>query len=209
MRAWWRRISPGLYASIIYALVRVIGITLRIKTRGEEFLSANSKGKIVAGWHGRSFLVALHWRNRGYWAMISHSRDGEIMARLFKKLGFNVIRGSSGKGGARAAVETAKALRAGGVLVFTPDGSKGPSKIVQDGLLWLAEKGDAEILPTSTIARPRKLMSSWDKYQIPLPFAKCVIEATAPICVENVERRFAPPGRARTSLCNGQRERAM
>src|SRR5438105_15283202 len=110
MRAWWRRIRPEFLATCAYIVTRLIGFTLRARCVNEGRLSANGKGKIIAGWHGRSFLPPLIWRNRGYYILISQSADGEILARLFKKFGFNTIRGSTARGGARAAVACAKVL---------------------------------------------------------------------------------------------------
>ncbi len=170
-------------------------MTLRIRTKGEELLTANSKGKIVAGWHGRSFLAALRWANRGWYVLVSHSRDGEIMTKVFQKFGFKIVRGSTGKGGARAAVECARLLRDGEVLLFSPDGPQGPTHLVQQGILWLAQNGNAEILPTTAVARPRKLINSWDSYQVPMPFGKGLLILSDPISVpkgiseEEVEKK--------------------
>lgn len=182
MREWWRRVRPEVFASIIYFLVRLIGLTLRIQINGAENLEGPG-GKIMAGWHGRSFLAAYYFRNRGWYALISQSRDGEIMARVFQKLGYKIVRGSTGKGGIKAAVELARILKKGGTAILTPDGSKGPFKIVQDGPMWLAQQGEAQFIPGSTIARPRKLMNSWDRYLVPMPFARAKIEVFPPIAV--------------------------
>ncbi len=58
MRAWLRSKQPGLLASLIYAFVRLIGFTLRMRTQGDEQLNAEPNGKIIAGWHGCSFFGA-------------------------------------------------------------------------------------------------------------------------------------------------------
>jgi lysophospholipid acyltransferase (LPLAT)-like uncharacterized protein len=186
MRDWWRRLGPGFVAALLYGLVRLWGLTIRLSARGEEALNANpGKGKIVAGWHGRSFLAPLRWRNRGWFVLVSQSRDGEIATRVWQKLGFNVLRGSTGvdKGGARAAAMCAKALKAGATLIFSPDGSKGPAQILQKGVLWIAQNGEAEIIPATTNARPRKLLRSWDRYLLPLPFSRGVVALGDPITV--------------------------
>ncbi|MBA3726044.1 MAG: DUF374 domain-containing protein [Armatimonadetes bacterium] len=126
---------------------------------------------------------------------MSHSRDGEIMTKVFQKFGFKIVRGSTGKGGARAAVECARLLRDGEVLLFSPDGPQGPTHLVQQGILWLAQNGNAEILPTTAVARPRKLINSWDSYQVPMPFGKGLLILSDPISVpkgiseEEVEKK--------------------
>ena len=183
MRHWWGRVKRKMAALLAYFLARCIGMTLRIEVRGQERFDAESTGRILAGWHGRTMLAALKYRNRKWWALISHSRDGEIQNTIFNLLGFRVVRGSTGRGGARAAIECARILRQGETFVFTPDGPRGPSQKVQRGILWLAQKGSATIFPAAASAKPRKLFNSWDRYLVPFPFAKGLILIGEPIRV--------------------------
>jgi lysophospholipid acyltransferase (LPLAT)-like uncharacterized protein len=168
---------------VIYFVVRLIGATLRLRAYGEEQLETPG-GKIVAGWHGRSFLAPLRWKNRGWYVLVSTSSDGEIMARLFTKFGFRILRGSTGRGGARAAVECAKVLRAGATLLYSPDGPRGPSHVMGEGTIWLARQGEASIIPAGAAASPRKLLNNWDHYLVPLPFAKGALTLGEPITVD-------------------------
>ncbi|GIV02535.1 MAG: hypothetical protein KatS3mg015_1365 [Fimbriimonadales bacterium] len=184
MRSWWRSVQPALFAFLITSIARLIGLTLRWRVLGErENLDGVQGGKIIAGWHGRTFLAALRWRNRGYYALISRSRDGEMQDRIFRRFGYRTVRGSTKRGGARAAVECARLLRKGETFVFTPDGPRGPSGEVQEGILWLAKKSGAVIIPGGAAARPRWMARSWDRYMVPLPFAKAVIVLGEPIRV--------------------------
>ncbi|HWP30847.1 MAG TPA: lysophospholipid acyltransferase family protein [Fimbriimonadales bacterium] len=182
---WWSRNQPRLYGVLIHWLARIIGLTMRIRVIGEEKLKEYAGGKIIAGWHGRTFLAAIYFRNRGYYTLISHSRDGEMQYGIFRRFGFKTVRGSTGRGGARAAVECAKLLRENNTFVWTPDGPRGPSQRVQRGILWLAQKGNALIFPAASSARPRKILSSWDSYMIPYPFSKGIIIIGNPISVSD------------------------
>ncbi len=177
-------------AGLGYLFMRLIGLTLRVRVVGEEKLQAWDKGKIVAGWHGRTFLAALCFRHRGWWALISRSRDGEIQNRLFRWLGFRTVRGSTGRGGVRAAAECVTLLKKGETFVYTPDGPRGPSQKVQRGILWLAQKAGAAIFPAGASARPRKLLPTWDRYLLPLPFGKGIIVIGDPLFLpEGVEEQ--------------------
>lgn len=171
MKAWLRNKTPGLAAFVIYVVVRAIGATLRTQVENEARVDAPG-GKIVAGWHGRSMLGALRWRNKGWYVMVSHSNDGEIMARLFKKLGFKIVRGSTGRGGARAAAECIRLLRQGHTLLLSPDGPRGPSHVMGAGTIVMAQRGGVPIVPASFAASKRRLLNNWDRYQVPLPFAR-------------------------------------
>jgi lysophospholipid acyltransferase (LPLAT)-like uncharacterized protein len=182
LKAWVRRKAPGFVAALIYMVVRAIGATLRIEAHGEEHLDEPG-GKIVAGWHGRSFIAPLWWKNRGWYVLVSNSSDGEIMARLFQKFGFKTLRGSTGRGGARAAIECAKILREGGTLLYSPDGPRGPSHVMGEGTIWLAQKGRAKIIPAGASASRRKLLNNWDRYQVPMPFSKGVLTLGKPVAV--------------------------
>jgi lysophospholipid acyltransferase (LPLAT)-like uncharacterized protein len=190
MRSWWRWIRTLMLAGLGYLFMRLIGLTLRVRVVGEEKLQAWDKGKIVAGWHGRTFLAALCFRHRGWWALISRSRDGEIQNRLFRWLGFRTVRGSTGRGGVRAAAECVTLLKKGETFVYTPDGPRGPSQKVQRGILWLAQKAGAAIFPAGASARPRKLLPTWDRYLLPLPFGKGIIVIGDPLFLpEGVEEQ--------------------
>lgn len=180
MKAWFRRRMPALAAALIYVIVRLIGFTLRLRAHNEEHLDTPG-GKIVAGWHGRSFLAPLRWKNRGWYILVSNSSDGEIMARLFAKFGFKVLRGSTGRGGARAAVECARILKKGETLLYSPDGPRGPSHVMGEGTVWLAQKGRAKIIPAGAAAAKRKLLNNWDRYQVPMPFSKAALVVGPPI----------------------------
>ena len=166
--------------SLGYAAARAIGATLRIELKGGQHLEGGG-GKIVAGWHGETFVPAMFWRGKGVWTIISQSRDGEMQARVFGRLGFKVIRGSTGRGGVRAAVEAINVLRDGALMAFTPDGPRGPSGVVQGGLLLMAKKSGAAIIPAGVSSRRRWRLGTWDRYQIPKPFSRAVIVLGEPI----------------------------
>lgn len=197
MRSWWRNVRPKILALLVYSIARLIGCTLRLRVLGEsEILEQIEGGRIVAGWHGRTFLAALRWRGKGWWALVSRSRDGEMQNRIFRRFGFRIVRGSTGRGGARAAVECARLLEKGETFVFTPDGPRGPSREVQQGVLWLAKRSGAAIIPGGAAARPCWFARSWDRYMIPKPFAHAVIVLGKPLRVpsdadEDEMRRLA------------------
>lgn len=183
MKMWWRRVRPRLLAPVVYNFARLIGLTLRLRTEGYERAAGLQSGKIYAGWHGRSFLATHLWRGRGVWVMISHSRDGEMQDGIFKRFGYRTIRGSTGRGGARAAIEAIRVLRAGNEMALTPDGPRGPSCVVQGGTLLMAQKSGVPIVPVGVSARRRWLMRSWDRYLVPKPFTEAIMIFGEPIYI--------------------------
>lgn len=171
-------------AFLVWLIARAIGLTLRLKVLNFEQVIERvrqGKGAVLVTWHGRSFIPANVFRGLGFWAMISHSRDGEIQNHIFRRLGFRIIRGSTGRGGIRAALEAARRVSEGGILAFTPDGPRGPSRQVQPGALFIAQKSGCPIIPAGVAAYPCKLLPTWDRYMIPLPFARAVFIFGEPV----------------------------
>ncbi|MBN8690589.1 MAG: lysophospholipid acyltransferase family protein [Armatimonadetes bacterium] len=181
-RAWKRSLFPKL-GGLAFALVSAIGKTLKVQTVGWEKLSPDTKPYLFAGWHGRSFVATRFFRDRGFYAIISNSRDGEMQNKIFQKFGFKTIRGSTGREGVKAAIEAIRVLKEGGSLTMTPDGPRGPSGVVQPGIMMMAQKSGAEIIPTGVSAAKCWYAKSWDRYLVPKPFSKAVMIFAEPITV--------------------------
>lgn len=126
-------------------------------------------------------IASIFFRKKGFWVIISHSKDGDIQTHVFKNLGFNVIRGSTGRGGERALIEAIRELRKGATMAITPDGPRGPSKVVQGGVMAMARKAGATLVPCGVSAKPRFIAKSWDRYMIPLPFSRCLLNFGEPL----------------------------
>ncbi len=180
LKYWWRERRPEIISGAVAFLVKVVGRSVRFKSEGFEALP---DPHIMCAWHGRTFIFVTRNWPRKYGVIISHSRDGEIQTRIFESFGFEVIRGSTGRGGIRAAVEGIRMLKSGTSMAMTPDGPRGPSQVVQPGVLMLAQKSGAALIPAGMSAKPRILTKSWDRYMVPWPFSKCIGYAGEPIYV--------------------------
>lgn len=171
----WRNVRPYILGPVIFALARLIGLTLRIRVVGYDRVKSTPGGKIMSGWHGRTFVAAHFFRGKGVWTIISHSKDGEMQDIIFRGFGFKTIRGSTGRGGVRAAIESIEVLKKGECMAFTPDGPRGPTHVIQGGMLLMAKKAGVPIVPVGVAADRRWLVKTWDAYMVPKPFAKCVM----------------------------------
>lgn len=185
-----------LYSALVYMIARVLYMSLRMRVENLDSIFPPDKtprlpaapgkatpGVILVTWHGRSLIPANVLRNRDCWALISLSRDGEVQNGVFQKFGFHTVRGSTKRGGVRGALQMARKVKEGGVLAFTPDGPRGPSHKVQPGVILMAEKSGAPIVPIGASASRRWLLGSWDSYMIPQPFARGYFLAGEPIYV--------------------------
>jgi lysophospholipid acyltransferase (LPLAT)-like uncharacterized protein len=186
IRELWDGLRPGVAGALVWSAARLVGKTLHYRIEGKENLDEATKdgGAVLVSWHGRSFVPANYFAKQGLWAIISLSRDGEIQNRIFRRFGFQIIRGSTGRGGIRAALEAAKRVGEGGILTVTPDGPRGPTKKFGEGALLIAKKSGRPIIPVGISARPRKLIPTWDSYLIPAPFARAAIVFGKPVIVQ-------------------------
>jgi len=121
------------------------------------------------------FLLEQHERGLSVGWLISPSVDGELGAMLVRRFGGAVIRGSSTHTGARALRDYYQALVKDNVSpAITPDGPRGPRFRFKPGAILLAQISGRPILPMS-YAASRAWLIKWDKFVIPMPFARIAI----------------------------------
>ena len=166
------RIRKRVAFILAYAAVRIVGATIRLKVEGSEKFEGHDQKIIFCGWHGKSLIFANYFRKRKYWVIISNSNDGDIQNEIFLRLGYQTIRGSTAREGVRAALQGVKRLKEGGTMAITPDGPRGPSGVVQGGVMLMAHKSGAGLVPVGISAKSAIYARSWDKYMLPKPFSK-------------------------------------
>lgn len=168
--------------------IRALGATLRYRVEGLERLApieAMGKRAVLAFLHGRQFLLVHGMRGRGMGVMSSLSRDGEIQARTLTGLGFTLVRGSSSSGGARALIAMMRLLEKGHHVSFAVDGPRGPLHEVKPGVVYLAKKAGAPVVPILTSAERAWIFSkAWDLYLLPKPFSRAVVRLGEPIWLD-------------------------
>ena len=165
-------------------LLRLHGRTLRINAEGEEQVRAllgSGRPVILASWHGRVLLLPFHLRGLLETLMISNSRDGERIAQVCQRLGYETVRGSSSQGGARALLKFVRRLRGGGVGGHVVDGPRGPAAEVKPGLILLAQRSGAAIVPIYASAARRWQARGWDSMQIAWPWSRVLVRYGEPI----------------------------
>lgn len=162
-------------AAIGHWLVRAVTVTLRFHVEDRAGMTRGDLPPVLwAFWHNRLFVVPqlyARFHRRGA-ALTSASKDGELLAAVLAQFNVQAVRGSSSRRGATAWREMRRALEDGWDIGITPDGPRGPRYRVNPGLVLLAQKTGAPVLPLR-IRYSRKIeLKSWDGFQIPLPFAR-------------------------------------
>jgi lysophospholipid acyltransferase (LPLAT)-like uncharacterized protein len=126
-------------------------------------------------------------KNKSFAMMASDSKDGEIIARGIELAGNIPVRGSSSKGGAKAAKAMVKLLKSGHCAAMTPDGPRGPLHVMQPGILYISAMAGSPVVPYHAVADRQWVFKSWDKHRVPKPFSTIVISIGEPFFV-NRER---------------------
>ena len=169
-------------------LVRTLAASLRLREFRAPGLEARWQAKqpvIYTVWHGRILLLPyLYGRRLRIHALTSRSRDGEVLSRFIQGFGIRVVRGSSSRGGARALLTLARAVRDEGAdALIVPDGPRGPRHVVQSGAVMLAKVTGVPMVPVAFAATPCSVLRSWDAFVVPHPFARAVVLFGEPITV--------------------------
>jgi lysophospholipid acyltransferase (LPLAT)-like uncharacterized protein len=173
--------KPPLYERALSFLggmvLRLVGRTSRVRAEGEAALLAelaSGRPAILYGLHGHLLVGACDLGRHRPYVMISQSRDGERIARAVEYVGFRPVRGSSSRGGVRALLQMVRRLDGPVVCCHVVDGPRGPRGEVKPGLILLAQRSGAALIPVLYATRQKWVARSWDRMQVPFPFGRVV-----------------------------------
>lgn len=137
---------------------------------------------IVCFWHNRLLLMPCAQRPpMRYHMLISGHRDGRLIARTIGHFGSGTVAGSSSRGGTAALKRCVELLAAGESVGITPDGPRGPRMRAVAGAVEIARRSGAPMLPVTYSVVRRRVLRSWDRFLVPLPFNRGVFIVGAPI----------------------------
>ena len=155
----------------------MLGSTWRVESLGEDPFAQPVRPTILAALFHEDVLVsATVFRDSGVRVPISRSRDGEHITAVVRHLGLGEPpRGSSSRGGSAALRGIVRAVRDTGIVAVLVDGPRGPAREPKVGVVAAARLSGEPVLPVVLVARPRIRFASWDRTQLPLPFARIVV----------------------------------
>ena len=185
--------AQRLGAWAVFVMVRGISLTLRKRwdDRSGWFVPAPSGQAIYVIWHNRlalcleSYLCYIQRRTpmKGLAAIVSASKDGGFLTGILELYGVQPVRGSSSRRGPQALLELTGWAERGYDLAITPDGPRGPRYVVQPGVMSLAQITGLPIIPVSYSLSWRIQVRSWDRFLVPLPFARWEVVFGEPLRV--------------------------
>ena len=144
--------------------------------------------KIYLFWH-EYILFPFYLRGHCNLTMLlSRHQDAEILSRAARHMGFDLVRGSTRRGGVAAIRELLRRSRTTHLTV-TPDGPRGPRRRLAPGSIFLASKlGLPLALMGFGYHRPWR-MPTWDSFALPRPYSRARCVASSDIHVPpNLDR---------------------
>ena len=155
---------------------------VRTRVVGLEQIQNISCG--VAHWHGDELALIPRFGHLTPTILVSHSKDGEIMARGARALGYRVTRGSSTRGAVGGLIALIKAVKVneGNTVVLAVDGPQGPRGVCKPGIIRLVQKTGVPLFPVG-VATTRRFVfkKTWNQVYLPLPFSCQVVFMDKPI----------------------------
>lgn len=181
----------------LYALSQVTRRTGRYQVTGQEYIEdAQAAGTAViwVAWHGMTMMLAgfvlQAYDPGGLLIMMPDDWRGETLAHWAQRLGaipFPLnLHGDSSMASARQLARMVRRIRQGQDAYVTPDGPDGPAYQVKPGVVYLAQKTGAVLLPAGAYTRTGHRLNRWDRYVVPRPFSRIAVVIGEPLLV--------PPG---------------
>ncbi len=182
-REWVRT----MLCSALVAYIRLVHVTGRWQTYGGDIparLWDEGRPFILAFWHGRLLMMPYCWhKGVPVRMLISQHSDGLFISHTIRHFGLETVAGSSSRGGSAAMRAILKSLQAGISVGFTPDGPRGPRMRASAGVIQAARLAGVPILPCACAVERRRVLGSWDRFILALPFTRGLFIWDTPISV--------------------------
>jgi lysophospholipid acyltransferase (LPLAT)-like uncharacterized protein len=174
------RLISSLGGGLITGLMRTTRFEIENGAIYEEWLRPRRAAMYLL-WHGRLLPCSYHHRNHGLATLISLHRDGDYISGVVEKWGFQVLRGSSSRGGTKALRQMVRLLRGGIPIAVTPDGPRGPRQEMKLGPLLAAQMAGVPVIPVSAGTDRAWWFDGWDRFMVPKPFSRIRLKYGEPV----------------------------
>jgi lysophospholipid acyltransferase (LPLAT)-like uncharacterized protein len=184
-----QRIVLAIVPRLVWAILRVLGLTWRYEVIAEEGVTPVVFGQkagpeIYCFWHQCVLPCTLYFRRSHAVILISRSFDGELITRILHMFGFDAVRGSSSRSAREGLLGLKNVIESGKTAIFTADGPRGPIYQTKMGPIKLAQLTGAPIGAFHLQPERAWELKSWDRFLIPKPFTR--------ICVSWAQWTYVP-----------------
>ncbi len=174
---------------LLYIICFILKATWRVRIVGMDrrrmAVSSSPTGSfLIASYHENAIAGILTHAGQKICTMVSHSKDGEIVTFICQKLGIKSVRGSSSRGGKAVRDEMVEVVKSGYSGAITVDGPRGPRRVLKNGIVDIARKTGAPVMPLVSVGDSYWVLSkTWDQTRVPKPFARVLVYYGTPITV--------------------------
>lgn len=186
----------SLYLALVSRTTRwtIIGEAHAIATiEGAVTAAGGRAGVIVAFWHERLAVMPLCWEHFRarmpilagglVHVLVSQHRDGRLIGAVAARFALAMVYGSTSRGGGAGLIAMARLITTGEHVAITPDGPRGPRRQAAPGVAHLAAMTGQPVLAIGASLARARLLGSWDRMMLPLPFGRGVVVVYPPIPV--------------------------
>lgn len=172
------------YGNYIYKVLRFLMMTLDFKIQDADKIS-ETENYIYVFWHQKLFFPTVGFQGiKKKLALVSPSKDGEILASVLENYGYETIRGSSNDRNIQSLIQMIKKLKQGYNLGLAADGPQGPIFRIKPGIVYMAMKTGKKIVPLGGAFQHKYVFKkAWDKFHFPYPFTRAVVVVGDPLTV--------------------------
>ena len=175
-----QRIVLAVVPRLMWALIRVVGLTWRFEVIAEDgvvpVLFGERPGpEIYCFWHQCVLPCTVYFRHARAVILISRSFDGELITRILKMFGYGAVRGSSSRSAREGLLGLKDVIESGRTAIFTADGPRGPIYRTKMGPIKLAQLTGAPIGSFHLEPERAWTMKSWDRFLVPKPFTRIAV----------------------------------
>lgn len=169
----------------IQLLYRTCKIEHKIDREADKLFSSNAF--IMTFWHSRILMMPkMMSRYKGnFAAVVSSHGDGGALEKVLNIFGHGTIRGSSKKDALKALKGVFEYLKNNRGIAITPDGPRGPRYKIGGNIVKIAAHTKTPVVPACFSCDSAWVLNSWDRFVIPKPFSKIIVEVLKPINISS------------------------
>lgn len=184
-----RRLYYCVSLPILRGLIQLLTATYRIeRVIGASHIEPYINSDAICApcyWHQHHVVgstLISKWVRRGFKAcfLVSGSVDGEVVAKIAREWGAEVIRGSANQSGALALRDMQRMMKGGFSIITTADGPRGPQYEFKLGAILMARIAGIPVIPIGCAADRAWYLNRWDHFMVPKPFARIVLAIGEP-----------------------------
>ncbi|MCL2304904.1 MAG: lysophospholipid acyltransferase family protein [Planctomycetaceae bacterium] len=142
----------------------------------------DGKHRIYIFWHENILVPLFLRRNCNLTMLLSQHGDAEVLSRVANLFGFHCVRGSSYRGAGKALAEMKRYAEQTNLTV-TPDGPRGPRRVLAPGAVYLASKLQIPLVLLGIGCDRPWRANSWDKFAVPRPYSRVRVVTSGDIVV--------------------------